>query len=126
MKSTLDLARYHQCIDAAFPIQAQGRVVNIVGLVVEARGPVSSLGSVCEISGGDGHKGVAAEVLGFRDNRVLMMPLEEIRGIGPGCRVVAKQEKAVIGVGPGLLGRVIDGLGQPIDGRGPIEREADR
>jgi flagellum-specific ATP synthase len=125
MNSTLDLARYHQCIAAARPIQAQGRVVNIVGLVVEARGPVSSLGTVCEICGGDGRISVAAEVLGFRENRVLMMPLEQIRGIGPGCRVVAKQEKAVIGVGPGLLGRVIDGLGQPIDGKGPIESEAE-
>lgn len=125
MKSTPDLAKYHRCVAAACPIQAKGRVTNIVGLVVEAQGPVSSLGTVCDIFRGDDRKPIAAEVLGFRDNRVLMMPLEEIRGIGPGCRVVARQQKAVVSVGPELLGRVIDGLGQPIDGRRPIEREAE-
>jgi flagellum-specific ATP synthase len=63
---------------------------------------------------------VKAEVLGFRDNKVLLMPLEELRGISPGSRVVARGHKASIGVGQGLLGRVIDGLGNPLDGKGPI------
>ena len=60
------------------------------------------------------HK-ITVEVAGFKNNNVLMMPLEEILGIGPGCRVVARQQKAVVPVGPGMLGRVIDGLGNPID-----------
>jgi flagellum-specific ATP synthase len=86
---------------------------------------VSRLGTICDIyTKGNSHK-ITAEVLGFKDNKVLMMPLAEIRGIGPGCPIVARQQRAVIPVGPGLLGRVIDGLGNPIDNKGPIpvERE---
>jgi flagellum-specific ATP synthase len=66
---------------------------------------------------------VTAEVLGFRDRTVLMMPLEDIRAIGPGSKVVARQEKASVAVGDKLLGRIIDGLGNPIDGRGPLETD---
>lgn len=119
----LSLDKYHSCLDAACTIQANGKVTNIVGLVIEARGPVSRLGTVCDIyTKGDSNK-ITAEVLGFRDNRVLMMPLQEIRGIGPGCQVVAKQHRAIIPVGIGLLGRVIDGIGNPIDNKGPILAE---
>jgi len=123
METDLSLDKYHSCLDATCSIQANGKVTNIIGLVIEAQGPVSRLGTVCDIyTKGDTNK-ITAEVLGFRDNRVLMMPLEEIRGIGPGCQVVARQHRAIIPVGPGLLGRVIDGLGNPIDNKGPILAE---
>ena len=125
MMSTLRLDKYRQCLDSACTIQANGKVTNIVGLVIEARGPHSRLGTVCDIyTKGDLRK-IRAEVLGFRDNKVMMMPLEEMRGIGPGCLIVARQERAVIPVGSGLLGRVIDGLGNPIDNKGPIEVESE-
>jgi flagellum-specific ATP synthase len=68
---------------------------------------------------------ITAEVLGFRDNKVMLMPLEEIRGIGPGCPIVARQQRAVIPVGFGLLGRIIDGLGNPIDGKGTVLAEGE-
>jgi len=123
METGLSLDKYHSCLDAACTIQANGKVTNIVGLVIEAQGPVSRLGTVCDIYTKGNSNKITAEVLGFRDNRVLMMPLEEIRGIGPGCRVVAKQTRAIIPVGPGLLGRVIDGRGNPIDNKGPILAE---
>ena len=123
MATTFSLAKYQRCVDTACTIQANGKVTNIVGLVIEAQGPVSRLGTICDIyTKGDSHK-ISAEVLGFKDNKVLMMPLAEIRGIGPGCPIVAKQQRAVIPVGPGLLGRVIDGLGNPIDNKGPIPAE---
>ena len=123
MDTDLSLDKYHNCLDETCSIQANGKVTNIIGLVIEAQGPVSRLGTVCDIyTKGDTNK-ITAEVLGFRDNRVLMMPLEEIRGIGPGCQVVARQHRAIIPVGPGLLGRVIDGLGNPIDNKGPILAE---
>jgi len=123
MATTLSLAKYHRCLDTACTIQAKGKVTDVVGLVIEAQGPVSKLGTVCDIyTRGDSHK-ITAEVMGFKDNKVLMMPLEEIRGIGPGCPIVARQQRAVIPVGPGLLGRVIDGLGNPIDNKGPIAVE---
>ena len=125
MGTRLRLDKYRQCLNATCTMQANGKVTNIVGLVIEAQGPLSRLGTVCDIyTQGDLHK-ISAEVLGFRDDKVIMMPLEEMRGIGPGCPIVARQQRAVIGVGSGLLGRVIDGLGNPIDNKGPIavERE---
>ena len=120
MNRGVDLTKYHSCLESTSTIRAIGRVTNVVGLVVEARGPVSCLGTVCDIYTTHNNQNITAEVSGFKNNNVLLMPLEEIRGIGPGCRVVARQQKAVIPVGPGLLGRVIDGLGNPIDGKGPI------
>ncbi len=125
MATNFSLAKYHDCVDTACTIQANGKVTNVVGLVIEAQGPVSRLGTVCDIyTKRDSHK-ISAEVLGFKDNKVLMMPLAEIRGIGPGCPIVARQHRAVIPVGPGLLGRVIDGLGNPIDNKGPIAVESE-
>jgi flagellum-specific ATP synthase len=125
MQNPLDLTKYHNCLDSACPIKAIGRVTNVVGLVIEAHGPVSCLGTVCDIYTTSQSKAIAAEVSGFKDNRVLLMPLEEIHGIAPGCKVVARQQRAVLSVGPGLLGRVIDGLGNPIDGKGPIATESE-
>ncbi len=123
MESAIDLERYYMTLNASSPIRANGKVTKVIGLIIEAHGPASRLGSVCDIY----HKGdmrrVRAEVLGFRDNKVLLMPLEEIRGIEPGSRVVAREEKALIGVGAGLLGRVIDGLGNPIDSKGSVSIE---
>lgn len=124
MSDGFNLTKYHSCLESTCPIRATGRVTNVVGLVVEAQGPVSCLGTVCDIYTQNNHT-IAAEVSGFKDNKVLLMPLEEIRGIGPGCRVVARQQKAVVPVGSGLLGRVIDGLGNPIDGKGPLASETE-
>ncbi len=118
MHAGVKLGKYLDCLATVCPIRSTGTVTNIVGLVVEASGPVAKLGTVCDIFTRESSKKYVAEVLGFRDNRVLLMPLEEIRGIGPGCRVVARQQKALVPVGNGLLGRVIDGLGEPIDGGG--------
>jgi flagellum-specific ATP synthase len=120
MTDVIHLGKYRDCLDAVCPIQSTGTVTNIIGLVVESRGPVAKLGTVCDIYTRENQNKIVAEVLGFRDDRVLLMPLEEIRGIGPGCRVVARQQKALVPVGKQMLGRVIDGLGQPIDGKGYI------
>lgn len=125
MDQNVDLAKYHACLESECPIRAVGRVTDIVGLVIEAQGPVSCLGTVCDIYTTRRNTTIAAEVSGFKNNRVLMMPLEEIHGIAPGCKVVARQQRAVLPVGPGLLGRVIDGLGNPIDGKGPMATECE-
>ena len=86
---SLNLKYYHTLLDHACPIKATGKVTKVVGLVTESLGPSSHLGSVCDIyPQGSGRK-VKAEVLGFRDNKVLLMPLEDIRGISPGSLVVA-------------------------------------
>jgi flagellum-specific ATP synthase len=123
MSAAMHLDRFHSCLDTVCPIQASGKVTKVIGLVIEAHGPASKLGTVCDISTTADHKKITAEVLGFGENKVLLMPLEDMQGIGPGSRVVARQQKATIAVGPGLLGRVIDGLGNPIDAKGPISIE---
>jgi flagellum-specific ATP synthase len=125
MNNRVDLTKYHACLESVCPIRAIGRVTNVVGLVIEAHGPVSCLGTVCDIYTSNKNTTIAAEVSGFKDNKVLLMPLEEIHGIAPGCKVVARQQRAVLPVGSGLLGRVIDGLGNPIDGKGPIKTECE-
>ena len=123
MESAIDLERYYMTLEASTPIMANGKVTKVIGLIIEAHGPASRLGSVCDIYPKGDMRSIKAEVLGFRDNKILLMPLEEIRGIEPGSRVVARKEKALMGVGAGLLGRVIDGLGNPIDSKGTVSIE---
>ena len=108
------------------PVRVSGRVTDVIGLVIEGTGPGLPIGGVCQIERRDGGPSIAAEVVGFRQNRVLLMPLGEVSGIEPGNRIVVARERPTIGVGPGLRGRILDGLGVPIDGGGPIviEREA--
>ena len=119
----LDTKKYRQCLDECCLTQPRGKVTNVIGLIVESCGPAARLGTVCDIHPKGAARPITAEVLGFRDNRVLLMPLEEMRGIGPGCLVTARQDKALVPVGKTLLGRVVDGLGQPIDNKGPITPE---
>jgi flagellum-specific ATP synthase len=121
MKAFIRLDRFHDCLTACNPIQIYGKVSRVVGFTVESIGPECRIGTVCDIFDKDGGRRFPAEVMGFKDNRVLMMPLEEVHGIGPGSRVVARQTQAYIPVGKQLLGRVLDGIGHPIDGKGPIE-----
>jgi flagellum-specific ATP synthase len=105
------------------PVRMSGRVTNVIGLVIEGNGPGLPIGGVCSIVRRDGAAAISAEVVGFRENRVLLMPLGDVSGIEPGNRIVVERERPTFGVGPGLLGRVIDGLGTPLDGGGAIVAE---
>ena len=116
----MDLEPFYRTLDDTPSITRTGKVTKVLGFVIEADGPASQLGSICNIYPKEGLKRVKAEVFGFRDDRMLLVPLGEIRGIAPGNRVVAKELRAQAPVGDGLLGRVIDGLGNPIDDKGPI------
>jgi flagellum-specific ATP synthase len=118
--SLADLSKYHQRLAAANPVRSTGKIAEIVGLLVEGQGPPASIGEVCDIYPHDGVKPIHAEVVGFRKGKVLLMPLEASRGMSPGCRIISLGKRAKSGVGKGYLGRVIDGLGQPIDNKGPI------
>ncbi|MBP1626257.1 MAG: fliI [Holophagaceae bacterium] len=100
-----------------------GRVSKVVGLLVESRGPEASLGEQVLIHMGDG-KSVSAEVVGFQDKQVLLMPVENADGIRPGLLVEAMGHQPELPVSPSLLGRVIDPLGRPLDGGPPIQGEA--
>lgn len=102
-----------------------GRVVQVIGLGIEADGPDASVGEVVEISARGGQT-LLAEVVGFRSGRVLLMPLGDASGIGPGSLVTATDIPFQVAVSEALLGRVLDGLGRPIDGKQPIEAEAYR
>ncbi len=102
------------------PLIVQGRVAQAVGIVIEGYGPFTSVGEICEITREDGQSAVLAEVVGFRGERVLLMPLGEMQGIGPGSRLLMKGRSAAVPVGPQLLGRILNGLGEPMDDRGRV------
>lgn len=100
----------------------RGKVSQVVGLVTEAVGPGVDIGGICEIVPRHGPP-VLAEVVGFRGDKVLLMPYSEMNGIGPGAVVTDLGKTFEVAVGHSLLGRVLDGLGRPIDGLGPIETD---
>jgi flagellum-specific ATP synthase len=102
------------------PIQVRGKVTNIVGLVVEGHGPGSSMGGMCEIYSKARKSSIMAEVVGFRNKRVLLMPLGDLGGIGPGSVIIARKSQPIVKVGNDMLGRVVDGMGEPLDGKGPL------
>ncbi len=97
-----------------------GRVVQLIGLVIESEGPVAAMGEVCKIQSARNDGYTLAEVVGFRNHHLLLMPLGEIHGIHPGSEVIATSTALRVAVGSALKGRVIDGLGNPIDDLGPI------
>ncbi|MDX2266679.1 MAG: FliI/YscN family ATPase [Bryobacter sp.] len=101
----------------------KGQVTDVNGVLVESAGPAAAIGDFCEVRL-PGKRTLRSQVIGFRANRTLLMPLEDTGGLAPGATVIARPEAAKIGVGPALLGRVLDGFGQPMDGQGPIAAEA--
>ena len=109
-------------IDEADPISVKGKVTRVVGMVIEGVGVGLTVGELCKVFPEEGEP-VIAEVVGFNERKMLLMPLGDTRGLGPGSRIERLGHRARVRLGPGLLGRVIDGLGNPIDGKGPIARE---
>lgn len=104
------------------PVRPDGKVSQVVGLVIEASLPGGTLGELCEIYTQIG-KVIRAEIVGFRGDKVLLMPLDDLVGIAPGSRVRLSPRPLMIPVGSQLKGRIIDGLGNPLDDRGPIRSE---
>ena len=121
----VDISRFQAAVRACDPLRVSGRVVQVIGLVVESMGPPAHVGEVCRIYTRRQRMPVQAEVVGFREGKTLLMVLGDRNGIEPGSEVVASGREAMAPVGEGLLGRVIDGLGQPIDGKPPIKPEAE-
>jgi flagellum-specific ATP synthase len=113
---------YFAAIRSCEPIKLEGKIVKVAGLVAEGHGPGLGVGSLCAIKDSEGLD-VQAEVIGFKDKRVILMPFAEMRGIKPGSRIVDISKRAAAQVGEAYLGRVIDGLGNPIDGKGKIRAE---
>jgi len=113
------LASYLRRVNRCDPAPVLGEVTRAVGLLVESTGPAASVGEICEVRTAAGHR-LSVEVVGFRDGRLLSVPLGDTAGIRPGDRIVGRGDALTVPCGRALLGRVIDGLGQPIDGRGPV------
>jgi flagellum-specific ATP synthase len=116
----LSLAPYLAELDRITPLRWTGQVTEVVGLLVESRGPSVAIGDFCEVRTAGGRR-IRTQVIGFRDGRVLSMPLEETDGLQLGDPLEARSEDARVEVGPALLGRVIDGFGKPMDNGPAIE-----
>jgi flagellum-specific ATP synthase len=97
-----------------------GVVRRVTGLVIESEGPETSIGQVCSITSDRSTEKIEAQVIGFRENVVLLMALNSIHLIHPGCKVISRRNSNEVPFGPSLLGRIIDGMGRPIDGKGPL------
>lgn len=109
-----------QKISNADTIKVNGRVTDVVGLVIVSFGPNVAIGEECKVVDRDGAEVCGCEVVGFKDGKVLSIALGEVHAISPACEIVATGKSFSIPVGDELLGRVIDGLGNPIDGKGPL------
>jgi flagellum-specific ATP synthase len=114
------LEAYLTRLDQVDLLKVNGKVEQVIGLVIESVGPNCALGDVCMIKSREGHDLCLSEVVGFRSNRVLSMILGDASRVGPGSEIVATGRSLSVNVGKELLGRVIDGLGRPLDGKGPI------
>lgn len=108
-----------RAIEECDPVEVRGRVTRVVGLLVESSGPAAGIGELCALAAGDALFGMA-EVVGFREGTTLLMPLGTMEGIRPGLEVVATGKPLTTPYGPDMIGRIVDGLGNPIDGRGPV------
>ena len=98
---------------------AEGRITRSVGLTLEAVGLNISVGNQCEVINGDGRR-IEAEVVGFSGDKVFLMPIKRVEGLQPGARVIPVSKQQGMRIGPQLLGRVVNGIGQPLDGKGPL------
>src|SRR5579884_3020726 len=115
----MNLAPFFQRLDRIDPVRWVGSVTELIGLIVESNGPAAAIGHFCEIETRGGRT-IRSQVIGFRNGRILSMPLEETDGLQLGDPIVARSEDALMEVGPELLGRVLDGFGRPMDGLGQI------
>lgn len=118
------LNKYKDIINTVNPINEVGKVSEIVGLIIESDGPNASIGDLCHIYNRPDEKPVWAEVVGFKTGKILLMPLGSMEGLMPGALVINTGEPMKIKVGQQLLGRVLDGLGRPIDNLGEINSQS--
>ncbi|WP_343248420.1 flagellar protein export ATPase FliI [Diplocloster hominis] len=116
----MDTRKVHEVIRNSSLYTYMGKIDKIVGTTVESTGPACNIGDVCTIEIPKSGQSMKAEVVGFRENKVLLMPYEEIEGIGYGSAVRNTGDKLKIPVSEELIGRTVDPLGMPIDGMGPV------
>ncbi len=117
----IDLSRYRTLLQQITPLRVQGKVVQVIGLSIEAEGLRLQVGEICHIYPERDGKRISAEVVGFKNDRLILMPFAEIQGVKPGSAVFPSGRQFSVPVGFELLGRVVDGLCNPIDGKGPVQ-----
>jgi flagellum-specific ATP synthase len=116
----IDFDRYINAVDKCVMIKPEGRISQVIGLIAEGDSLGLGIGSLCSIINDHGHE-IKAEIVGFKKEKALFMPYGDIRGISLGAKIIPISSSPVIGVSDNLLGRIIDGMGDPIDGKGEIE-----
>jgi flagellum-specific ATP synthase len=119
---TQRLAPYLQRAGQDLPLVVAGKLTRMVGLTLEAVGCQAAIGGRCVIDSTHGQP-IEAEVVGFHDDRLYLMPIGDLRGLGPNAKVVPTHTVCSVPVGQQLLGRVLDGAGQALDGRGPVQAD---
>lgn len=120
---SIDISAYRRIVRISDLYTYQGRISKIMGLMIEATGLVCNIGDICKIRVDEKHS-VLAEVVGFKDGIVQLMPYQEVDGIGSGSIVINTGKKLEVGISDQMIGRAIDALGRPIDGDPPVERTA--
>ena len=116
----MDFEKYQALLKNIRLTKDSGKIIEVTGVLIKAFLPGASVGSVCLIDTGSGGASILAEVVGFKDREVYMMALGEMRGVSLGCRVTLTKSVATVKVSEELLGRVIDGQGEPIDSLGAL------
>jgi flagellum-specific ATP synthase len=111
------LDKYTPVIASARTLQTVGHISQVVGLIIESNGPQAPVGEICIVRDRSGREVCRTEIVGFRDNRILSMVLGDVQNIAPGMEIIASGTMLSVHTGDALLGRVLDGLGQPMDGK---------
>jgi len=113
----INLNKYIEALEERYKLKVIGRVTQVIGLTIEVKGISPFIGEICHIYLPHRKKPVISEVVGFKNSSTLLMPLGELRGIGPGCRVYPTGKSLAVSVGSCLLGKILDGLGRPLNGK---------
>ncbi len=121
MDQTINIKKYISAVKDKRFMKYTGRITKVTGLTIESIGPMATIGELCYIYPYRNNNPILSEVVGFKEDKVLLMPLGEMEGIASGSVVVGSGKTLRVNVGEELIGRVIDGLGNPIDGLGPIK-----
>lgn len=121
MGNTINLKKYINAVEDKRFMKYTGNITKVAGLTIESNGPMATIGELCHIYPAERGNPVLSEVVGFKDDKILLMPLGEMEGISSGSIVVGSGKTLRVNVGDELIGRVLDGLGNPIDGLGPIK-----
>ena len=117
----MDFAEIRRKVIDADLYRRQGKIEKIIGMTVEATGPECNIGDVCRIFRKGSEEFIYGEVVGFNEGKIMLMPYTDIEGIGPGSIVDNTGRQLEVNVGNGLIGRIINAIGQPLDGKGPVE-----